>query len=66
MGDLITAKAASKKLGVSVKTLRGWVGEGAIPVWRDPVSGRQRFSVLELDDVLRTIGRTQAAERHAS
>lgn len=59
-GDLLTAKAAARKLGVSVKTLRGWVANDVIPVWRDPVTGRQRFSVLELDDILKTIGRDQA------
>lgn len=58
-GDLLTAKAAAKKLGVSVDTLRRWVRNGIIPVWVDPLTGTKRFSVLELDDVLRTIGRDQ-------
>jgi DNA-binding transcriptional MerR regulator len=65
-GDLLTAKAAARKLGVSPKTLRGWVLNDIIPVWSDPVTGRRRFSVLELDDVLRTLGRDQAKERQAS
>lgn len=57
--DLLSAKAAARKLGVGVRTLRAWVKADIIPVWRDPLTGRQRFSVLELDDWLRTVGRDQ-------
>lgn len=62
-GDLLTAKAAAKKLGVSEDTLRKWVRADVIPVWTDPLTGTRRFSVLELDDVLKTIGRDQSARK---
>lgn len=58
-GDLLTAKGAAAKLGVSVDTLRRWVKADVIPVWTDPITGRRRFSAPELDDILRTLGRDQ-------
>jgi excisionase family DNA binding protein len=57
MPRLLTARAAARYLGVGEPTLRRWVQGDHIPVWRDPVTGRQRFSVLELDDWLTRVGR---------
>lgn len=48
-GRLVTAKAAAAHIGVSLDTLRAWTRAGVIPVFRDPDSGRCRYSIPALD-----------------
>jgi DNA-binding transcriptional MerR regulator len=58
---LVTAAAAAKHLGVSVKTLRRWTASGLIPSMTDPDTGRVRYSIPALDLWLANNGRTERA-----
>lgn len=62
-GDLLSSGAAARKLGVSPDTLRKWVRNDVVPVWIDPLSGRRRFSVLELDAWLLTCSKDSKVPR---
>lgn len=42
-GQLLSKRAAARYLGVGVETLDGYVEAGLIPVFYDPVRGRDRF-----------------------
>lgn len=47
--QLVTALAAAKHLGVARETLRKWTATGYVPVVRDPLTGRVRYSLPALD-----------------
>lgn len=47
--SLVTAQAAARHLGVGPRTLRKWTATGYVPVVRDPLTGRIRYSLPALD-----------------
>lgn len=49
---LMTAQTAARYLGISRDTLRRLAKKGEVPVWRDPSTGRRRYSRLALDQWL--------------
>jgi len=66
MAALLTHKDAAKKLGVARHTLRRWVNAGIIPVFRDPDTGRCRYSEAALDRWLENNCETPQSKQVAS
>lgn len=46
---LLTAQAAARHLRISEETLRAWTRIGYVPVVRDPLTERVRYSLPALD-----------------
>jgi excisionase family DNA binding protein len=56
---LLTTGPAATYLGVGEQTLRDWVKAGKVPHRLTP-SGRLRFTVADLDAMIRTVEPTEA------
>jgi excisionase family DNA binding protein len=56
--QLLSVAEAAKRLGVNVKTLRGWADNGLFPVVRLP-NGYRRFERAVVEEKRREMGFTQ-------
>ena len=54
-GQYLTVQEASKKLGVSVSTLRNWDKTGKLKSQRNPYNGYRIYSQTDIENILRTL-----------
>src|SRR5574344_1339577 len=54
-GQYLTVQDASKKLGVSVSTLRNWDKSGKLKSQRNPYNDYRIYSQSDIDEVLQTL-----------
>ena len=52
-GQYLTVQEASKKLGVSVSTLRNWDKTGKLKSQRNPYNGYRIYSQTDIENILR-------------
>ena len=60
--DFLRISEAAEYLGVSPNTLRNWENAGKIAAHRHPVNGYRLFKQEELDELLRPIQSSDAAQ----
>lgn len=57
LSEYLTITDAAEYLGVSPNTLRNWGRDEKIPMHRNPINGYRLFRKLDLDEVLKEIGK---------
>jgi excisionase family DNA binding protein len=63
--DYVKTAEAADILGVSQNTLRNWVGQGTIPMHRNPANGYRLFRRSDLDKFLKKIAKPVKSVRQS-